>query len=152
MGLLDSLAGEALSAFGGNTGQAEASAAAQASAAHPGMMDVITGLLGNQSGGGGGLAGLIANCQNAGLGDIVNSWIGSGRNLPITGEQIQALLGSAQVQAIAQQLGLSPDAASHALAQVLPQAVDHVTPDGELPHNDLIEQGLSLFRSFSARA
>lgn len=154
MGLLDQLANEALSALanpgGGQSGSGGDPAAA---AAHPGMMDVLTGLLGGQgggNGGAGGLGGLLAMAQQAGLGNVVASWIGTGQNLPISADQLQSLLGSDQVAAIAQKLGLSPDVASQMLSQVLPHAVDHLTPDGQVPHNDLVEQGLAIFRSLSA--
>ena len=149
MGLLDSLAGEALSAFSNSAGSA--GAAVPEGATHPGMGDVISGLL-NSNSGSGGLAGLVQSFEQNGLGGVVASWVGTGQNLPISAEQIQAVLGSEQVQAIAQKLGLSTDAAAQALAHVLPQAVDHVTPQGEVPHNDLIDEGLALFKAFSARS
>ncbi len=113
------------------------------------MMDVVTGLLGNQSSIGG-IAGLLSTCQRLGMGEIVNSWVSTGHNLPISADQLQSLLGSEQMASIAQRLGLSLPDAARALAHVLPQAVNHVTPDGEVPHSDLVEQGLAIFRSFSA--
>ena len=146
MGLLDQLANEAMSALAGQGGAAGGDPAA--AAAHPGMMDVLSGLLGGQ--GGAGLASLLAMAQQAGLGDVVASWIGTGQNQPISADQLQSLLGSGQVAAIAQKLGLSPDVAALMLSQVLPHAVDHLTPDGQVPHNDLVDQGLALFRSLSA--
>ena len=154
MGLLDQLANEALSALSSQGGAGSAGGNPTAAAAHPGMMDVLTGLLSAQGGqggqGGGGLGGLLAMEQQAGLGQVVASWIGTGQNLPISADQLQGLLGSDQVSAIAQKLGLPADAAAQMLAQVLPHAVDHLTPDGQVPHNDLVEQGLALFRSLSA--
>jgi len=148
MGLLDQLANDALSALANQGGAAGGDPAA--AAAHPGMMDVLTGLLGGQGGGSSGLGGLLAMAQQSGLGDVVASWIGTGQNQPISADQLQSLLGSGQVAAIAQKLGLSPDLATQMLSQVLPHAVDHLTPDGQVPQNDLVEQGLALFRSFSA--
>ncbi|MDY0745646.1 YidB family protein [Paucibacter sp. R3-3] len=151
MGLLDQLANEALSALANpGSGQSGAGRDPAAAAAHPGMMDVLTGLLGGQGGQGGGLGGLVAMAQQAGLGNVVASWIGTGQNLPISADQLQSLLGSDQVAAIAQKLSLSPDVATQMLSQVLPHAVDHLTPDGQVPHNDLVEQGLAIFRSLSA--
>ena len=154
MGLLDQLANEALGALANQGGQGSAGGDPAAAAAHPGMMDVLTGLLGGQSGQAGGsskgLGGLLAMAQQAGLGDVVASWIGTGQNQPISVDQLRDLLGSEQVSAIAQKLGLSPELATQMLSQVLPQAVDHLTPDGQVPHNDLLEQGLALFKSMSA--
>jgi uncharacterized protein YidB (DUF937 family) len=36
----------------------------------------------------GGLGGLIGKFQQAGLGDIVGSWVGSGQNMPISADQL----------------------------------------------------------------
>ncbi|MDX9758328.1 MAG: YidB family protein [Bacteroidota bacterium] len=92
------------------------------------MMDAIGGLLG-----GGGIGSLVENFTKGGLGDMIGSWIGTGSNLPISAEQIQSVLGSDQVKAIAGKLGISPEEASNKLASVLPDVVDKLTPDGKIP-------------------
>lgn len=142
MGLFDSIVSQAAGSLlsGGNT------------SAPAGMMNVVMGLLNANGGGAAGLQGLVSQFASKGLGDVVQSWIGTGANLPISAEQIQAVLGSQQVQGIAQQLGLSPDAASNVLAQFLPQAVDTVTPGGQLDTNQLLSQGLSMLKGFTNQA
>lgn len=94
----------------------------------------------------GGLSGLVQQFTSGGLGHIVSSWIGTGQNLPISPEQLQSVLGSNQLQAIASQAGLSPENASTGLASLLPQLVDKLTPDGQLPQGDLMSQGLELLK------
>lgn len=95
----------------------------------------------------GGLEGLIRSFQQGGLGDIVNSWVANGRNLPVSGEQIESVLGGSVLQDLAAQLGLSPQQASGSLADVLPQLIDQMTPNGELPQGgDLLSQGLDLLK------
>ena len=95
----------------------------------------------------GGLAGLVQTFQQGGLGDIVNSWVSSGQNLPISAEQIQAVLGGSSLQGLASQLGMSPEQASGSLSQLLPQLVDQMTPNGQLPEGgDLLSQGLDLLK------
>lgn len=94
----------------------------------------------------GGISGLVKQFAAKGLGHVVSSWIGTGQNLPITPEQLQSVLGSEQVQAIAAKAGISPQAASAALAQVLPQVVDKVTPDGQVPQGDLMSMGMDLLK------
>lgn len=139
MGLFDSIASQAAGALmSGGSGTAPS-----------GMMDVVLGLLNNNGGGAAGLQGLVSQFAAKGLGPVVQSWIGTGSNLPISAEQIQAVLGSQQVLAIAQKLGLSPEAASNALAQFLPQAVDTLTPGGQLDTNQLLSQGLSMLKGFT---
>jgi uncharacterized protein YidB (DUF937 family) len=139
MGLFDTLAAQAESAL---------SNAIQG--AHPGMMDEVTALIGGS--GTGGLQNLIAAFRENGLGDAVASWIGTGQNHPISGEQLQAVLGNEQVQAIAQKLGLSTAVASQKLACLLPQVIDKLSPNGQLPEGHLVEQGLALLKGFGGQA
>ena len=147
MGLLDSVLGSALGALTGS-GQGGAGAAGGAL-----LMQVLGGLLSGQGSGGSGLGGLLQQLQQGGLGEAVQSWVSSGHNLPISAEQLHTALGGDQVSAMAQQAGLSQDDLMGKLAQMLPQAVDHLTPNGELPvdgshGSDLGATLGSLFGSF----
>ncbi|MDO9432892.1 MAG: YidB family protein [Phenylobacterium sp.] len=90
----------------------------------------ITDLLGGQEGG---LGGLMNAFEKGGLGGVAQSWIASGANLPISAEQIQAVLSSGMVADFAAKLGVDPTTAADTLAKVLPQVIDHLTPDGQLP-------------------
>jgi uncharacterized protein YidB (DUF937 family) len=81
----------------------------------------------------GGLAGLVQRLQGGGLGEVVSSWIGTGANLGVSAEQLQAVLGGDWIERFAQQLGQHPGEAVQTLAQLLPQVVDRLTPDGRLP-------------------
>jgi uncharacterized protein YidB (DUF937 family) len=81
----------------------------------------------------GGLTGLVNMFNQKGLGDVVNSWVATGKNLPISAEQIQAVLGSSQIQALAAKAGISPEMASRAISQILPQLVDKATANGQIP-------------------
>jgi uncharacterized protein YidB (DUF937 family) len=95
----------------------------------------------------GGLEGLIRSFQQGGLGDIVNSWVANGQNLPVSGEQIEGVLGGSVLQDLAAQLGVSPQQASGSLADVLPHLIDQMTPNGEVPQGgDLLGQGLDLLK------
>lgn len=96
----------------------------------------------------GGLAGLVQAFQNGGLGEIAKSWVSTGQNLPISAEQIQSVLGSSGIlQNLAGQFGLSSEQVSGQLAELLPQVVDKLTPNGTLPEsNDLVAQGLDLLK------
>jgi uncharacterized protein YidB (DUF937 family) len=72
--------------------------------------------------------------QQAGFGDQVKSWIGNGENLPITAEQLRQVLGSDTVKQLAAKYNIPVDQITQILAQQLPKAVDHASPDGRLPH------------------
>jgi len=80
----------------------------------------------------GDLQGLVAKLQQGGLNEQVQSWLGDGKNLPITPDQLRAALGNEQVQQLARQLGLPVDAALKLLAEHVPTAVDRASPDGTL--------------------
>ena len=120
MGILDSL--ENSGVLKGVLGQLEATI----------IPAVLGEVLGN--GGQGGLSAIVAKLQQAGLGDQVKSWIGSGQNLPITAEQLQQVLGSDTVRQLAAKFNIPLDQLAKVLAQQLPTAVDHASPDGRLPH------------------
>jgi len=93
---------------------------------------VLSEVLGNGSQGG--LSAIVAKLQQAGFGDQVKSWIGNGQNLPITAEQLQEVLGSDAVKQLAAKFNIPVDQLAKVLAQQLPTAVDHASPDGRLPH------------------
>ena len=93
---------------------------------------VLGEVMGN--GGQGGLSAIVAKLQQAGFGDQVKSWIGTGQNLPITAEQLQQALGSDTVKQLAARFNIPVDQLAKVLAQQLPAAVDHASPNGKLPH------------------
>jgi uncharacterized protein YidB (DUF937 family) len=134
MGLLDDILKGVSGASGG--------------APEPAHHTLATELVGMLSGGGtsGGLTGLVNMFNQKGLGDVVSSWVSTGRNLPISPDQIQSVLGSAQVQALAAKAGISPQMASAAIAQILPQLVDRCTPDGRVPSGGLLDALSGFFK------
>ena len=78
------------------------------------------------------LNGLVAALQKGGLNAQVQSWLGPGANLPITEDQLKAVLGNSQVQDFARHLGLPVDETLKNLAQYLPNIVDKASPNGTL--------------------
>jgi uncharacterized protein YidB (DUF937 family) len=125
MGLLDSVVG-ALGQAAGGAGSGGGQEAA--------LMNAVMALLSdNGNGGAAGLGGLVGKLQQAGLGDIVNSWISTGQNLPVSGSQLQDALGSDTLGPLARQLGLGEGDLAGGLSGLLPQLVDGLTPDGQLP-------------------
>jgi uncharacterized protein YidB (DUF937 family) len=82
---------------------------------------------------GGGLGGLVQVFEQSGLPHVIGSWIGGGPNLPITADQLQQVLGSDRIAAIARSLGIPPEQITAQLTQLLPQLINHLTPNGQLP-------------------
>ncbi|MFK7966240.1 MAG: YidB family protein [Burkholderiaceae bacterium] len=102
------------------------------------LMSVVMGMLnGNENEEGNAMGNLLQQFQEGGLGDAVQSWLGSGENMPISAEQLSSVFGSEKIAEIAQQAGVSTDDISGQLANMLPQAVDKLTPDGEVPSGSL---------------
>jgi uncharacterized protein YidB (DUF937 family) len=119
-----------------------------------GLLDTLTNALGSQPGQGGGanptaavisealtlienrqggLQGLLQSFQQNGLGHLVQSWIGTGQNLPVSAAQIQSTLGAQCTAKIAQATGLPQAEVESHLATLLPQLIDHMTPNGQVP-------------------
>jgi uncharacterized protein YidB (DUF937 family) len=76
----------------------------------------------------GGLEGLMQKFQQGGLGEVVQSWVSTGANLPVSADQLGQALGPELLQ----KAGGSADMLGP-LAQLLPQLVDGLTPNGQLP-------------------
>ncbi len=100
------------------------------------LLNIAMSMLSN-GGQQGGLQGLMGAFTQAGLGPILQSWIGSGQNMPISGDQLQQVLGSGAIGDIAKQLGLSQGDASNQLSALLPELIDKLTPHGQAPQAGL---------------
>lgn len=103
---------------------------------NPQLLQIATNLLGND-GGAGGLQGLVAKFQQAGMGDVIASWIGTGQNQAISGEQLGNVLGNDSLSGLASQLGVSTGDVAGQLSGILPGLVDKLTPSGQPPAGGL---------------
>jgi len=83
----------------------------------------------------GGLEGVVAKFNEAGLAEQAASWISKGDNLPISAEQVIEVLGRDSIAGIAEKLTMSPSDISEKIAEYLPQAIDKMTPSGEVDSN-----------------
>ena len=141
MGLLDGFLGNLMGGSGGGSNP---------------LLQIAMQMLANKGGGGaggggaldsmGGLSGIVSAFQQAGLGHIADSWVGSGENLPVSGDQLTQVLGSDKIGQIAGQLGMSHDDAAGGLAKILPELINHVTPNGQMPgSHSMVEDTLAMF-------
>ena len=96
----------------------------------------------------GGIDGLADRLRSAGLAQHLDSWIGTGSNMPVTADQIQDALGSGALGQWASRFGLSREQAADGLSQVLPEVVNQMTPAGEVPpdHQEVIAQALERLK------
>lgn len=117
MGLLDQLKAQAESAVQKFAGE------------HPQLGQEVMNLVH----GGGGLNGLVQQFNSGGLGHLIQSWISTGPNQPATAQQIQQALGGDRLRQMAARVGLDPNVVAQKLSTILPQVVNHLTPNGQLP-------------------
>jgi uncharacterized protein YidB (DUF937 family) len=96
----------------------------------------------------GGLEGLLQKFQGAGLGDLAQSWVGTGANAAVSGDQLEAAFGHDAVASVASQTGVAPSQASSGLASVLPEIVNALTPNGQIPSNsgDMVKSVMGMLR------
>jgi uncharacterized protein YidB (DUF937 family) len=104
------------------------------------LMSTVVGLLGGQ----GGLQNLIGQFTSKGLGDIVSSWVSTGKNLPVSGDQLQNVLGKDTIGKLASKLGMDSGALTSQLTNLLPDVVDKLTPNGKVPEGDIMSQATDL--------
>ena len=147
-GGLGGLLGGVLGGAGGQSGQGGQGGLGGLLGGGGGQAAVLSAVIamlanGNQSQGGGigGLGDLIGRFTKGGMGDVIGSWIGSGQNTPISGPQLSNVLGSDALSQIAAQLGLTQADAADQISQVLPEAVDRLTPSGHAPSGGLGDIG-----------
>lgn len=143
MGLLDSVLSQVLG--GGAQQQPQAGGLGGLGELGP-LAGALGGLLANNGaqGGLGGVGGLVEKFGQAGLGNVIGSWIGKGENAPVTGDQLNDALGSDAISSIAGKLGINVATLMPLLVTMLPTLIDKLTPHGQVPepgtpaHDDLL--------------
>lgn len=136
MGLLDSIVGALGQGQGGGSGGNAA------------LLNMVVGMLANgggsgaagagaAGGSGNGLGALVEQFTRGGLGDVVGSWVSTGQNLPVSPEQLGNVLGGDRIAGMASQLGMNQGDLLGQLSQMLPQVVDKLTPQGQVPSGEL---------------
>jgi uncharacterized protein YidB (DUF937 family) len=147
MGLLDSVLGGAGGVLGGG-GSAqnplESLVAGRNQPAGSGLLSAVMLLLQQN----GGLGNVLSQFEQNGLGAQAASWVGTGANQGISGDQLTTVFGSGAVGQVASQLGMDQGQASGAVAQLLPEVINQLTPQGQVTSDsgDLLSQALSMLR------
>jgi uncharacterized protein YidB (DUF937 family) len=94
----------------------------------------------------GGLEGVLGKFRQGGMAQQADSWVSTGQNMNISADQLQQVFGSSTISDLAAQLGMSEGQASSTMAQLLPDVINRLTPEGQVPENtnEEIAQGLSM--------
>jgi uncharacterized protein YidB (DUF937 family) len=130
MGLFDTITKEVPGKLSGGGGQ------------NP-LLDMALSIITNPNTGG--LQGLVENFKNKGLEGIISSWISTGQNQPISKDQILNVVGKDRIQKIAEKVGVSPEEATGGLANLLPEIIDKLTPNGK-PESGLLDEALKMLK------
>lgn len=163
MGLLDQILGGLTGGMQGE-GQAPMGRSFGGGAGGGAMMallPIVLSMLSNRGGGTGavaapvmggggamaGLGGLLQQLTQSGYGQQADSWVGTGANEPLPPQAWSKVLPPEQLSAIASQAGISEDEARHGLSQLVPEVVDHLTPQGQLPPEDQLLASIDQFAS-----
>jgi uncharacterized protein YidB (DUF937 family) len=91
---------------------------------------------------GGGLNKLLGGFQEKGMADKAESWVGKGENKAITPQELEKVVGTDEIDQIAKQTGATREQTEELLAQALPQVVDKVSPEGQLPDQAELDKRL----------
>jgi uncharacterized protein YidB (DUF937 family) len=104
----------------------------------PMLLPVLASLLA-----GGGLNKILDSPKAQGANAQADSWVGTGTNEPVSPQQVQEAVGEDEIDRIAEKLGVPKDQAAQAAAEALPQVVDRVSPNGQLPPQEELDQAFS---------
>jgi uncharacterized protein YidB (DUF937 family) len=150
MGLLDGLLGSVLSgAMGGGAQETEMQGTGMQGMGMQGMggqganplLQLALQMLQKN----GGIGGLLQQFQQAGYSEQAQSWVSTGKNLPIDASVLEKILGQGQLGQMARQSGMSHQETAGGLASMLPQIIDEMTPQGAVPNgaDDMVSQVLA---------
>ena len=149
MGLLDGLIGNVLgSMLGGNQGQGQdplGSVLGRLGGANQQQSGNLLLLALSMLQQNGGLEGILGKFREGGLSQQADSWVGTGQNMNISADQLQQVFGSSTISDLASRLGMSEQQAGSGMAQLLPEIINRLTPEGQVPEhsNEEISRGLS---------
>jgi uncharacterized protein YidB (DUF937 family) len=109
------------------------------------LLPLVAGMLMN-----GGLQKILGRLQAQGKGATAQSWVGTGANEPVDPADVRDAVDDEELDRIAEQLGISRDEAATAVAEVLPEVVDKVSPDGSLPDDAALEEKFGRLHELKA--
>lgn len=94
-----------------------------------GLLDQIADSIGSS----GGLQDVLDRFRNSGSKEAVDTWVKQGPNQPLETTQVEAAIDPRTLDELSQQTGLSREELLERIARDLPEAIDKMTPGGELP-------------------
>jgi uncharacterized protein YidB (DUF937 family) len=71
--------------------------------------------------------------------------VSRGANQPIPPDAMTQVFGRDGLEQISRQAGISEDEASRGLSELLPEVVDRMTPEGQVPDADVLSNSVDAF-------
>jgi uncharacterized protein YidB (DUF937 family) len=118
------------------------SSAVGGSSAGGNIVESIVGMIGGE----GGIGGIVSKFTQGGLGDVVNSWVSTGANKPVSTGQISDVLGQDTLSQIAAKTGLPINDVAGKVSEFLPNIVDKLTPNGKVEDGNILDQGMDIVK------
>jgi uncharacterized protein YidB (DUF937 family) len=141
MSMLDGLIGSVIGNMMGGAGAAPGAAPGAGAGANP-LLNIAFQLMQQQ----GGLQGLLGTLNQGGMAQQAASWVGQGQNQGVSGDMLKSVLGSGVLGNLGAQHGMDANQVSSGLASMLPELINQMTPQGQVPHNanDMISQAMGM--------
>ncbi|MBI5279174.1 MAG: DUF937 domain-containing protein [Burkholderiales bacterium] len=102
----------------------------------------------------GGLGAVLERMQDKGLGRQANSWVSTGDNQDLDPQSVAQVMNPDELEAVSRQLGLPADEVKQGFAEILPEMVNQLTPDGRVPAeaDDILKDSIPLVEQELAQA
>jgi len=142
VGILDDILKQAAGGGGGTAKAGGLGAIADLVMKNPQIISAAIAMLNPKDtsvGGGGGLADIVSSFNKGGLGDVMSSWVGGGPNKPVDPGALANVLGPDVLGQFARKAGIGHGDASSVLASVLPELVNQMTPQGQVPQGNALD-------------
>jgi len=140
MGLLDAVLGQVLGGMAGSRQMPQRGGMGGMGGAGMAAIGIALQLLQRN----GGLDGVLGRLRETGHASEADSWVGKGQNMPISPDVLSQIFGRDEVGRAAREMGVDTDEALGGLANVFPEVVNQITPQGrvETDSNDLVSRAL----------
>jgi uncharacterized protein YidB (DUF937 family) len=91
----------------------------------------------------GGMGAVLKRFQQQGYGKQAQSWLAPGDNQPLDEQAVEQVVGQGDIAQMAERLGVPKEQVAQAFAEIMPELVDKLTPQGELPAqaDEVLDEG-----------
>jgi uncharacterized protein YidB (DUF937 family) len=93
----------------------------------------------------GGIGAVLERFRQKGYQQHADSWVSTGDNQPIEAEAVDNVVGREELSRLSRQLGVPEQEVAHGFAEILPEVVNQLSPEGQVPPeaDDALDGGLS---------